>query len=196
MPQKEKQQGTDDSGVLIAGVIQGVIRGCCLTLEVFLHSGFGNAYIGSGFAGVITIYLFIACFPNDNQRPLFALMAVYSCAWALWLIMAVVRGLRGRDHVHSRYTGQPWLQRLLPTVTEETIKHLEGIAAFGIGFLVRRLNTPLGDYLLTASAIMVLRGGWMAASLRRQVTEMNDMVAEQTVVAERFRKMQERRLDH
>jgi len=197
MPQKEKQQLPDDSGVLIAGLIQGAIRGCCLSLEVFLHGRFGRAYIASGFAGVVAIYCFIACFPNENQGPLFAFMEFYAVAWVTSLIVAWVRGLRGRDQLHSRYTGQPRLQRLLPNVSEETIKHLEAITVLAIGFWVRRLNTPLGDYLLTASAILLIRGLLMSASLRRQAMEMNDMVAEQTVVAERFRKMQEqRRLDN
>jgi len=193
MPQQPQQNPGPDGSVLIAELIKAVFAGCCLTIEVFIHGGeFGCRYITSGLTGVVVIFVFLGFCPNDNPLPLLWFMAAYALVWLARMIAMVIRRWRGLGRLHSAYTGRPYLGRLLPTMKEETVKTLESLTVFAVGFWVGCLNAPLGDYMMLTSALMFLRGVMLSSRQRAEAIELNDMVIEQKLVADRFRDMQQR----
>jgi hypothetical protein len=162
-----------------------------LTVEVFLHRGFGSRYVDCGFMGIIVIFFFAQWFPDQNPCFLYCYMIAYAVLWIIAGIGAIKRWWRGKCNVHSRYSGHPYLWSLLPGWKEENVKHLEALAVILFGYGVHYLNRPLGDYLMFAAGLMFLRGYNMAAQRRERVVEMNDRAIEQRLDAERFRELQE-----
>jgi len=96
----------------------------------------------------------------------------------------------GKVRVHSMYCGAPHLWRLLPGWREEYVKHVEAIALMGLGFGVRWLNLPMGNYLIFAASLLLIRSVKLAYDLHCRVTHMQDSALEQKYVAEQFRRYQ------
>jgi hypothetical protein len=88
------------------------------------------------------------------------------------------------------YCGAPHLWRLLPGWREEYVKHVEAIALIGLGFGVRWLNHPMGNYLIFAASLMLIRSVKLAYDLHRRVVDMQDSALEQKYVAEQFKRYQ------
>ena len=192
--QQQSQRSKEPSPAasqLVVGLVEGVIRSTALTVEVFLHRGFGARYIGCGFMGMVVMFVFSMCFPDQNPRPLLCFIAVYGVVWVITAICTLIRFWRGKNAVHSLYTGRPYLWRLLESWKEQNVKYVEALALILLGYGVHRLNHPLGDYLMVAASIVLMRGYNLAAQRRSRAIEMNDSVIEQRLVAERFRDMQE-----
>ncbi|HEX4488854.1 MAG TPA: hypothetical protein VH088_21440 [Terriglobales bacterium] len=189
--QRTHQQRPDPAGRLIAEIIENAGRSLALSVEVFLHRGFGSRYISCGFFGVILMFLFSLWFPGQNVQPLLMFAGLYGVCWLVAVLNALIRHWRGQNNMHSLYTGRPFLGSVLPRWKELNVKQLESLAVVGVGFLVRQLNRPLGDYLLLAASFVFVRGYSLAAQLRNRAVQMNDSAVEQQMVAERFREMQE-----
>jgi hypothetical protein len=175
-----------------AELIDGISRSICLTIEVFLHRGFGSRYVGCGFMGVVVIFIFAMLFPPLDVFPLYCYMMAYGVLWLIATVSMLIRCWGGRDKVHSKYTGRPYLWRLLPNWKEVNVKQLEAFAVIVLGYGVHHLSRPLGDYLMIAASIVFLRGYNMALQQRTRAIELNDMVIEERLVADRFHDMQER----
>jgi hypothetical protein len=184
-------QSSQASTELGRQLLEGSFRSVCLTVEVFLHRGFGSSYVSGGFLGVIVIYLFSLFFNPQNILPLLGFAVVYAAFWLLAALCALIRYWRGADKMHSKYTGKPFLWRLMPGWKEENVKHLEAFIVIAVGYGVHYLNAPLGYYLMTAAVVLLLRGYGRVSEQRSRALELNDKVIEQKLVAERFRTMQE-----
>ena len=192
MPQQSRasQQSAETNARFIRELIGGVFRSIALTVEIFLHRDFGVGYVGCGLFGIVVMLVFANHFAGQDLRPLMGFMVAYGVRW---LIVAVCVGIRywsGKDLEHSQYNGQPYLWRLLPSWKEETFKHVEALAMILLGYGVRCLNRPLGDYLMIASSLAFLRIYNLVARQRDRAIAMNDRVIEQQIVADRFRDMQ------
>jgi hypothetical protein len=192
MPQQSQrsQQPSPVASQLVIGLVEGVIRSTALTVEIFLHRGFGVRYIDCGLLGMVVMFVFAMCFPDQNTRPLLCFMAVYGVVWLITTICTLIRFWRGKNVVHSLYTGRPFLWRLLESWREQNVKYVEALLVILLGYGVHHLNRPLGDYLMVAASVVLLRGYNIAAQRRLRAMEMNDSVIEQRLVAERFRDMQ------
>jgi hypothetical protein len=189
MPQKSinNQQAPQPEGRLLAGLIQGICRSIALTVEVFLHGGFGCRYVGCGFMGVVLIYGFSLWFPPQEILPLLWYGAIYGILWLIATANVLIRWWRGRSRMHSLYAGRPLLWRVIPTWKETNVKQVEALAVILLGLGVHCLSRPLGDYLMLAATLVFLRAYGFAAEQRSRAVELNDSVIEQQLVAERFR---------
>ena len=187
---KNRLQQSDASARIMAEFIDGIGRSVALTVEVFLHRGFGRRYVGCGFIGVVIIFLFSLLFPGQDTRVLLGFAALYGALWLVALVNIGIRRWRHTNRVHSQYNGRPHLWRILPNWKETNVKHAEALTAFLVGFGVHYLNRPLGDYLMFAAAFVFLRGYNLAMQRRERAIRMNDQVIEQQLVAEQFREMQ------
>jgi hypothetical protein len=185
-----QQQQADASARIMAEFIDGIGRAIALTVEVFLHRGFGSRYVGCGFIGVVIIFLFSMLFPGQNTSALLGFAALYGVMWLVALVNVGIRRWRKMNGVHSLYNGRPHLSRLLPNWKETNVKHVESLTAFLLGFGVHCLNRPLGDYLMFAAAFVFVRGYNLAVQRRDRAIRMNDQMIEQRLVAEQFREMQ------
>jgi hypothetical protein len=172
-------------------LMEGSFRAICLTVEVFLHRGFGSRYVSGGFLGVIVIYLFSLMFNPQDISPLLGFAFVYLIVWLITTLCVLIRYCRGKDKMHAKYTGRPILWRLLPGWKEDKVKHLEAVIVIAAGYGVHYLNAPLGCYIMTAAVVLLLRNYARVSELRRRAVDMNDKVIEQNIVAEHFRAMQE-----
>jgi hypothetical protein len=182
-----QQQGPQPGPRFVAEMIQGICRAIALTVEVFLHGGFGCRYIGCGFMGVGVIYLYSLWFFPQQMRPLLCYGAIYGIFWLIATANVLICYWRGRNRVHSLYTGRPLLWRVVPSWKETNVKQVEALAVILLGFGIHYLSRPLGDWLMLAATIVFLRAYGFAAEQRRRAVELNDSVIEQQMVAERFR---------
>jgi hypothetical protein len=177
---------------IFADLVGGLARSVALTVEVFLHSGFGAGYIGCGFMGVVVMFVFTLCFPDQNPLPVLWFSVAYGVLWLVAAIKTLARYWSGRDRVHSKYTGRPHLWRLLPDWKEDNIKKLEALAVILVGWGVHYFSRELGNYLMLAALLVFLRVHNIVVQQRSRVVEMNDAVIEQKLIADRFREIQQR----
>ena len=193
MPQQQSpQQNASFADHAIRELIQGLIRSICLTIEVFFRWDFGSVYVGSGFMGVVVIWIFSMFFPPGDFAPLFYFSWVYCAVWLVALTGMLIRYWRGKDKLHSKYSGRPHLLLLLPGWREDYVKYLDAVIAILLGWGVHHLNVPLGDYLMAAASLLLFRDFAIGSEQRNRAVQMNDQVIEQKLVAEKFRAMQER----
>jgi hypothetical protein len=192
MPQQSQrsQQAADADARMLGELVSGVVRSVALSVEVFLHRGFGSGYVGCGPIAIGVIWVFVLHFQGQNVAPLLAFAGVYAVAWLAAAVGTAVRSWRRRDRLHTLYAGRPHLLRLVPRWGESRVKHLEGPAVVLLGWVVRHLNVPLGDYLMVAGSVVFLRVYSLAAQQRHAATAMHDRAIEQGDVAERFRDIQ------
>jgi hypothetical protein len=187
----QDQPQSDLSGQAAGELVAGLIRATTLTLEVFLHRGIGSRCIDCGFAGIPIIIVFANIFQPSEGSPLHWFMAVYGFLWLVKFAWSLVQRFRSRNTAHSMYSGQPWLSLLLRSWNEEYIKHLEAIAVILLGFLIRMVNIPLGDYLIFAAVLMLVRGLRFAYLLHHRALDLHDSAIEQKCIAQKFQEMQE-----
>jgi hypothetical protein len=190
-PSRASQQSAETNARFIVDLIDGVGRSVALTVEIFLHRDFGAGYVGCGVIGIAVMLGFAIHFADQDLRPLMGFMAVYGLRWLFLAILAAIRYWRGKDMQHSHYNGEPYLWRFLPDWKETSFKHLEALVMILLSYGVRCLNVPLGDYLMIASSMALLRVYNLVARQRHRAIAMNDRTIETQIVADRFRDMQE-----
>jgi hypothetical protein len=192
MPQQgEKQPVLNKDAHLVGEIIEGLARSTALSVEAFLHRGFGSSYIGCGLGAFLVMYVFSTFFQGDDLRPMAIFAGLYGIVWLIAGINALIRRWRKMERVHSRYNGRPHLCRLLPGWQELNVKHLESLLVLFVGFVIWILNRPLGDYLMMAGVFVLVRGYFVASALRDRAVELNNAVIEQREIAEQFRQMQQ-----
>jgi hypothetical protein len=133
---------------------------------------------------------FSGYFNGQHCEPLFCYTAAYSVLWLIAGISTLKRCWSDNDKVHSRYTGRPYVWSLVPNWKEDNVKNLEALAVVLLGFGIHYMTPPLGDYLMLAAGLMLLRGYCHLIQQRDRLIAMNDQAIEQRIVAERFRDMQ------
>lgn len=192
MPQRAKaEQRPNPNTQIMAEFVEGAARSLALSVEVFLHRGFGSGYVGCGLAAFLLMFLVGKLCPEQDVRPLTVFAGLYGVLWLIATINVLIRWWRGMEKVHSRYNGRPHLCRLLPRWKEMNVKHVESLLVILLGYGIHHLNQPLGDYLIIAGVFVFLRGYSMASMMRQRAVELNDAVIEQKEVAEQFRQMQQ-----
>jgi hypothetical protein len=189
--QAAKQPNPNPDVHFVAEVVENVGRSLALSVEVFLHRGFGSDYVGCGLLAVFIMFVFAKFFPDENVRPLTVFAGMYAVLWLVATINVLIRWWRGGETIHSRSNGKPLLMRVLPGWKEMSLKHLEALLVILLGYGIRHLNRPLGDYLLVAGVFVLLRGYCLASQQRSRAVQLNDAVIEQKMVADQFQEMQQ-----
>ena len=122
------------------------------TINNLIHFGPGERYGGMpGFLAVPIILIFTSLLGDKyNVVPLMCFLVAYIVMALAWKAWAVYRRKSGKPPIHSRYTGTPYLKRLLPRWSELTVKKLEPFIVVLIGSAVLKINVPLGIYLVAS----------------------------------------------
>ena len=188
-PQTEKRPNPDSR--FVAEVVEGVGRSLALSVEVFLHRGFGSGYVGCGPLAFLIMLGFAQFYSDQDMRPLGVFACFYGVLWLIATINVLIRWWRGNRNIHSRYNGRPHIWGLLPSWKEMNVKHVESLFVILLGYGIHLLNRPLGTYLMVAGVFVFLRGCSVASMKRQRAVELNDSVIEQKEVAEQFRQMQQ-----
>ena len=85
--------------MLLAGLIEAVPRSISLTVEVFLHRGFGGRYVDCGLLGLPILFYFpILSFPDQNPQYLWGYLVAYGVLWAVAGIGVLRRRWSGKEH--------------------------------------------------------------------------------------------------
>lgn len=171
-------------------ILKAMVRSVALSLEIFLHGPMGINYIDSGIAAILILFVYRSTVPPSEGSPLFWFTVLYTVVWFCRMCKSIYLRHAGKSRVHSMYCGAPHLWRLLPGWREEYVKHVEAIALIGLGFGVRWLNRPMGNYLIFAASLMLVRSVKLAYDLHCRVTDMQDRALEQKYVAEQFKRYQ------
>lgn len=165
-------------------------RSLAASVEVFLHRGIGERYLGWQAAAVLVIVpLFGLGWEGYDQGPmmLFLMAFLFMCFCAR--ISSIVRRVRGRPG-HTFYTGWPRIMSDRAKWSEMTIKRfVEPLIVLCIGFLFLLVSPPLGAYLMTAAVGLFMSVSAIDLEDRTRALDMHDAVIHQEVVAERFRDM-------
>jgi hypothetical protein len=192
MPQQAaKSAVVNKDAHLVGEIIEGLVRSTALSVEAFLHRGFGLSYIGCGFAAFLVMYVFATFFSGDNLGPMAVFAGLYGIFWFIACLNAWIRRWRKMERVHSRYNGRPHLCRILRGWQEHYVKLLEALLVIFVGFVTHLMNRPLGDYLMLAGVFVLVRGYCVVSARRERAVELNDAVIEQREIAEQFRQMQQ-----
>jgi hypothetical protein len=167
-----------------------ICQSLAATCEAFLHKGHGRRWPGiQGVIGLMVILFFPLLWPTEDPHPLIWLMGAYLGACFLARAGIVSRQFNGKVVVHSQYSGTPRIMRLLPFLSENTIKRLiEPLLVFTTGFVLLPLNKPLGSYLILAAIGLSVSTNAAEAWMRSRVQDLHDSVTEQREIAERFRR--------
>lgn len=164
-----------------------------LPIELLLHDlrTFGVRSISPRAVAAVLLMFFVAGFhPDENCVPLTCLMVATILLSVVAQIIAKVRQWRGQA-VHSRYSGRPYLAKLIP-LSEVTIKRLEPLVAFGMGWIVHVFNHPLGSFLVIAAICLAIRVGIDRIARGERALDINDAMIEQTMALESVRNLRGR----
>ena len=155
---------------------------------VFARHQFGRRYLGWGCLLTPVVATF---WGQATGKPLDALaMTLYVFAYLLALLVHQINQRRrdpNRDHVHSRYVGDPRLARFFPGWELSAIRLYAEPVVFGmISCMLFFVSPALGSFLLVAT--MSLHGEERMMRLRDQriVEEMRDRIYEQQLFVEQL----------
>lgn len=187
-PSGHKNGPSQNSPVDALNIVLLFLRAWATSLEVFLHRDFGARYLGLQAAMVIVLIpLYCTACAGEDIRPMFGLLAAYFAMCVVNRLSSLGRNAQVAAN-HSFYTGYPRLMRVLPWLSEMTVKKFaEPLLVFVAGVFVCAVSPALGVYLILGA--FALMGSVMAVedAQRLRAVEMNDAVIEQQIVAERFR---------
>lgn len=188
MPSGKESGGSSDKSGL--PVLMFVVQAWATSVEVFLHRGFGERYLGLQAGAVLLLVpLYCLAWPHYDLRPMMMFLLAYLVMYCTARSKAVLRRWRG-EQFHSYYTGRPRLMRLLPRCDEVAVKRfIEPLIVLGIGYLSAQGNRPFGTYLMCAAACLIMSVTMSVAWSRTRALDLNDAVFDQQEVAERFRAM-------
>ena len=173
-------------------------RAIAVMAEVsFLRTGFGERHLGlHAFLAVPLLMVYAAAWPAHDPRPLLAYLALYLVMCLVARAESLSRRLRGRRE-HSRYGGLPRIARLMPRLSEVTIKRVvEPLLVLLLAMVITPLNEPLGTYLLLTAFALCISVNMTAAYDHVRAVDMHDALLEQQQLTERFRAMRGERLPH
>ncbi|MBL8880928.1 MAG: hypothetical protein JNG88_17580 [Phycisphaerales bacterium] len=161
-------------------------------LEVLLRHRFGRDYFGlQTLLGFVSLCAWAALWPGRNGLPLLCLTGLYLLLTMFHRIAAVFRSERGHA-THSRYTGTPYLRRIVSCFSEITIKqYVEPIVGLLTGILLLPWDEPVGSYLMFSSFCLMCSVAEDVKAEKRRAQDMYDAYVEQQAVLERFRAMRD-----
>jgi hypothetical protein len=166
-----------------------ISRTGAVTVEVFLHSRFGERYIAmEAVAALVLIPVFGLFWPDSDVLPLMQFMGVYLFMCLMARIGVTARRLRGNGE-HSRYTGYPHLVRMFGLPEVAVKRFVEPIVVAFAGAVANPLNEPLGGYLMFAAVCLFISTNLDDMWTRTRAIDVHDAVIEQQMAARRFREM-------
>ena len=128
------------------------------TLNVALHGPVGERYCGlPGLLAVPMLMIYASTFcQNSDSAPVVMFLIAYIVACLFWRTYTLYRDWRLLPPIHTRTSGESWLHRLMPTLSDRTVKKIEPFLVAILGTAVLSVNVPLGAYLMIAAAAQAL----------------------------------------
>jgi hypothetical protein len=168
-----------------------LVQSGAVTVEVFLHSRFGERYIGGqAAAAVVLIPCFGMLFPEHDIRPLVYFLGSFLVTCFLQRV-DIMRRLRRGDREHSMYNGFPRFLRKSRAYREQPIKETwEPTLVFIVGSLLLKFSQPLGLYLMFTAFCLMSSNRIIREVEARRLADLHDALFEQRLTMERLRQLQ------
>jgi hypothetical protein len=166
-----------------------ITRCVAVTVEVFLHSGFGARYLGiQAVLALPLMVLYCGFWKGHDVRPMLYLIEAYLVVLVLHWLGAGIRRARGIK-VHSRYSGWPSLMSKKAVHKEVTFKRfVEPFLLGASGVLLTDWNKPFGTYLLLAALCLYWANSIDADRDAQQAMDVDDAMIEQQMRAWQMRR--------
>ena len=164
-PQSGNDRASSPTG---ANWLLFVFRAWATSIEVFLHRGFGERYVGAqGAAVLLLVPVYCLCCEGYDLGPMMYFLVAYLAMCIVARLGVVARRRRG-EYGHSQYTGRPLIMWLLPGWDEVKVKaNAEPLLIIVIGFFT--LPCPLPSASTCSSA----RSAWPQRRGRRPFLSTN-----------------------
>ena len=171
------------------GVLLLILNAWAFSLEAFLHRDFGERYVGAQGAAVIALIpVYCAFWEGYNLTPMLLLLPAYLVMCIAARVEIIRRRRRGGDLGHSYYSGWPRIMRFCPGKDMTQVKaKIEPLIVVLLGVAFCTCYPPLGVYLMVGALCMGAKTNGETVADRGLDLDLNDLVIEQEVRAERFR---------
>ncbi len=189
--QSEPQRSRRDEFKAAAGWILFIARSLAVSVELFLHRGFGDRYLGlPAAAGVPLILVFPIFWHGHDVGPLFGFLFAYMAMFLIERGRQLARFVRGGSCEHTYYSGRPWALSVWRRLDETKVKCLwEPLLVLLLGALIMDFSQPLGGYLMLASAGLMVSANATRAQTHARVLDMHDAWIDQRNVMDELRGM-------
>lgn len=164
----------------------------CLSvvMEAFFRCNLGARALGvRPVGGFLLLVLYAAAIEKYRDVSLLVgFIYLFVIVVLVRKLLAFVRWLRGRDaEIHSYSIGQSWLERLLPWMPVPLILGLiEPALVFGLGYLIRLYDVPLGSFLMLAALGLAATYGFARKHALQRERDLQDALLEQQDLAHRM----------
>lgn len=177
-PQDANPTGGDARGTMNLAML--VIQAYAISVEVFLHRGFGERYLGSQAALVFLLVPFHAYLLRDyDPSQLFRFLGAYLIACVLQRIGIIQRRWKGVIR-HSFYSGFPILATGNTRFDEPCFKiWIEPFLVMLAGAVLIALDRALGTFILAAGFALYIKGRMMNQLDRIKLLDMQDAMFDQ-----------------
>jgi hypothetical protein len=182
--QPSEQQSLEKDLRLGVNLFTVLVQAHAFCLTPFIRHSFGINQ--PGLTGVFSLILMILVMMESRDIQMFRLLEVWFLTligqrcWTFWQFC------RGR-HGHSYYNGHPWFAMLFVNNTETQAKALEPVLCLMIGFVLRGVSPTVGNFVMWGFASLTAVRLLQRAAMNRQVTAMQDLAIEQSLLSERMR---------
>jgi hypothetical protein len=188
MEQEQQSQPLPDRAAILGWLLL-ISRIGAVTVEVFLHKGFGRRYIGlQALLAFVLIPLWSSFWPEHDMRAQIIFMEAYFAMLVIARMGVICNWFRGTQP-HSYYSGTPHLCRLLPKLSENTVKKfVEPGVLLLVGLIVSDVSEPFGKYLMFAGICLFLSIAIGDAWIQKRAMDARDALIEQQSVADYLRR--------
>ncbi len=177
-PQATNPNGDNARGTMNLTML--VIQAYATSVEVFLHRGFGERYLGSQAALVFLLVPFHSYLLRDyDPRQLFRFLGAYLIACVLQRIGIIRRRWKGVAR-HSFYSGFPILATGNTRFDESCFKiWIEPFLVMLGGAVFISQDRALGTFILAAGFALYIKGRMMNQLDRIKLLDMQDAMFDQ-----------------
>lgn len=158
-------------------------------MKVFLHSGMGRRAFGpAAFLVPLLIPVHAGFWTESNFVPLIGLWYAYFVACVLHGLERGTRRKRGEANaVHTYYDGTPLLSRVLPWVSELTLKRTaEPVLLLLLAIPIGAWNGPLASFVVVGGFCLGFTYALEADSIQQEDDDLHDQMHEARWRSERF----------
>ena len=160
------------------------------SIEVFLHRGMGERYLGPQAVFVLFLVPLHTGFMRTQDPSLTGLFLLAYLGACLGQRAVIFAQRRTGQVVHSRYNGYPWLLGSKSRIDELTWKgRVEPLLVILAGVLFAILDEAFGSYIMTAGGAMFLKNLMHQQLRSEELMDMQDSLVEQQQRAAQFRQM-------
>lgn len=167
-----------------------MVRGGAVSVELFLHRGFGLRYVTQyGLMGVGLMMFYLAWWPPEEFGPFVVYFLLFVALCLLRILGAWIRFWRG-DSEHTLYGGFPVLLRRRLAHREYKVKQFfEPLLVAIVGAYTIQWDRVLGIYWIGAGVCLFISNAWERRWLNWQALALHDATLEQQHSFRRFQEI-------